>query len=262
MRRVRQERVGGSRLGDVIRKIVMSNEVQDHFRAFELFSEEHLMRGFLRVGRLELADAEEIMKSREFGFAQPFDVQFGKMMVKAMAHILGVFDSVLFGLAHSYEFSVVLTGQEAENEDSALARDLGARLGGEASGKLATLLGCPVSFETRLYEFPSAELVRRYFEWRRAVNRIRVLDRYVEYVLVGSGSNEERISEIVTTFGTEEKLEILGQNDVHFASVPGWQRFGVAAYWQAGVDESAPRLLVDTELPEDEDFHHYLAQRI
>lgn len=240
----------------------MSNDVNEHFRAFELFAEERLMRGFLRVGRLVLQDVEELMHNREFGFEQPFDVRFGKMMVKTMAHLLGLFDAVLFGVADSFEVSVVLAGQEVQGDDSGLARKLAARLGGEASGKMATLLGCPVVFDTTLYEFPSAELVRRYFAWRREENLALVLNRYVEYVLVGAGSGQERISEIMNSFGEEEKIEILGQNDLNFASVPAWQRFGVAAYWQAGVEDSAPSLLVDTELPEAEEFHKYLAQRI
>ena len=65
------------------------------------------------------------------------------------------------------------------------------------------------------------------------------------------------------TFGVEEKLEILKQNEVDFDSVPRWQKFGVGAYWQAGVDGSEPALVLETDLPaETEAFREYLARYI
>ncbi len=240
----------------------MTTDLNQDFEAFELFARERLMRGFLRVGRLVLLDADQIRTGKQFGFEQPFDVRFGKMMVKAMAHLLGVFGSVLFGVADNFEISVVLAGDDPDESESLLARELMSRLAGEASSKLATMLGCPVVFQSRLYEFPSAELVRRYFVWRRDDNQMQVLDRYVEYVLAGAGSEGEQISELLSSFGREEKLEILTQNELVFSDVPGWQRNGVAAFWQAGVDDSAPSLLVDTDLPDGDGFVEYLSQRI
>ncbi len=237
----------------------MEDGLVEKFRAFELFSDERLMRGFLRVGRLELQDGERIRRAT--GFVQPFDVAFAKMMAKTLGHLLGVFREVVFGIADCYEISVVLAGAEAEGGEG--ARGLLCRLGGEASGKLSGELGGPVCFDVRVYEFPSSELVRRYFLWRRRVNLERVLNRYFEYVLERTGIEAERIEDMLDTFGREEKIEILKQNNVVLEALPAWQRFGVGAYWQAGVDASEPSLVVETELPSAAaSFKEYLARYV
>jgi tRNA(His) 5'-end guanylyltransferase len=235
----------------------MGDNLHQYFGAFELFGEESLIRGFLRVARLALIRADHVQDTPAYGFSQPFDARFGKMMVKTGSHLLGALGEILFGVASCREISVLLAGAEAEDSDGD-GRQLLSQLGGEASGKMTLLLGEVIAFESCLYEFPSPELVREYFLWRQQHNEAYVLDRYFRYALLKGGTEPERIPELIEGYDPEEKLEVLVKNDIDYAKVPPWQRRGVGLYWQAGVDDQEPTLVVDTQLPEGNSYETYL----
>jgi tRNA(His) 5'-end guanylyltransferase len=238
----------------------MSEDLNEQFAAFELFGDEKLMRGFIRVARLCLVDPEKVLGSEELGFAQPFDPELGKMMVKTASHLLGVIGEVVFGVASCREISVLLAGIEEEG-NLADGRQLVCQLSAAASSKLTLLMDQPQSFETHLYEFPSADIARTYFYWRQKANDAFALDRYVGYALLSDGKGAEQVHELLSGFAPEEKVEILEQHDMAFESVPSWQRYGVGLYWQAGVDDAEPSLMLDTNLPADKAaFDEYLSQ--
>jgi len=234
----------------------MLSDLDKDFSAFELFGSETLLRGFLRVGRIVSTDAVGL--DRPSNDKQPFDVDFAKLMVKTAAHLLASCGDVIFGVADCREISVVMAGVDGEGFDP-LGKDLLCRLGSEASGKFSSLTGLVTPFETKVYEFPAADLVRRYLEWRQNENTERVLDRYLKVFTVGDdASNAVPTAE----FGREEKIEILTQHGVDFTVVPAWQRLGVGLFWQAGIDDEEPSLVVDTALPEGPAYREYLARHI
>ena len=77
----------------------MGDNFHQQFTAFELFGEEKLMRGFLRVARLGLSQADSLQATPAYGFNQPVDTRFGKMMVKTGSHLLGALGEILYGVA-------------------------------------------------------------------------------------------------------------------------------------------------------------------
>lgn len=235
----------------------MGDGLLSHFGAFELFGEENLIRGFLRVARLALVRADLVQDTPTYGFTQPFDPRFGKMMVKTGSHLLGALGEILFGVANCHEISVLLAGVDTEDSDGD-GRQLMSQLAGEASGKITLLLGEVTAFESRLYEFPSPELVREYFLWRQLHNEAYVLDRYFRYALLKGGAEPEVVPELIQGYSPEEKLEVLKKNDIDFKKVPTWQRRGVGLFWQAGVGDEEPTLVVDTQLPAGDSYDAYL----
>jgi len=217
------------------------------------------MKGFIRVARLNLSSSEKILNSPDYGFSQPFDPQFGKMMVKTGAHLLGSFGEVVFGVSHSGEISILLAGVEEEGKGPD-GRELLCKLSSEAAGKLTLLLGEPVSFNGTLYEFPAPEVAKKYFVWRQEDNRAYTLNRYFKFALLSSGTDLTRIPEMLRDFGDEEKVEILKQQEVDFEEVPWWQTRGVGLYWQAGLDDSEPSLMVEMSLPAQAEFENYMSR--
>lgn len=239
----------------------MSQGLQHLFESFELFDDEKLMKGFIRVARLKLGDSERLLNSPDYGFEQPFDTRFGKIMVKTGSHLLGVFGEVVFGLVHGTEILVLLAGVE-DAGNPADGRDLICRFSSEASGKMTLSLGEPVTFQVKLYEFPAPEVAKKFFIWRQEANRAYALDRYFKFALLANGTDLVKIPQMLEEFKEAEKIEVLKEQEVFFAKVPEWQTKGVGLYWQAGLDDSEPSLMVELAVPFKEDFDKYLGRFI
>ncbi len=237
----------------------MTKEIRHLFESFELFEDEKLMKGFIRVATLTLDRADKILNSPDYGFDQPFDARFGKMMVKTGAHLLGAFGEVVYGFIHGEEIDVLLASVE-ESGPPPDGREIICRFSSESSGKMTLMLGEPVSFGVKLYEFPAPDVVKKFFVWRQKTKKSEALDRYVKVALLANGTDLERISEKIQNLGDHEKIEVLRQQDISFSEVPGWQTRGVGLYWQAGVDDSEPSLMVELKLPAENDFDKYLGR--
>lgn len=233
----------------------MQRDLLEHFQAFELLDDDEPMRGFKRVVRCVLRDFAVIMEHPDFSFEKPLDLRFAKSMVKTTSHVLGTDTDVLFGYAEYSEFSLLFGS--ADDEEGG-GRGMLSRIASNAAGKLSLLLGDLALFDVHLYQFPSPELAKAYFLWRQRCHLNLALDRYVRHVFSGEAEDRDRVEMIIADFGEEEKIEILAQHEVDFEALPGWQRNGAGIYWQAGMEDEEPALMVDTSLPGGREYAEYL----
>src|SRR5262249_40031000 len=156
---------------------------------FEVLADRELMAGFPAVARLCASSIDTILADSSSGFVKPYDVRFGKMMVKTASHQLVADTGSVYAFAETDEISTLLApvGDEgaAPNGvgDGADARELLVKLATSASAKLSLLLGRMATFNARLYEFPNPQLALEYFRWRQEQARLRALDRYCGYAL-------------------------------------------------------------------------------
>ncbi len=141
------------------------------------------------------------------------------------------------------------------------ARRLISRICGEAAGKLSLLLGEVATFETRLYEFPSSDEACEYFKWRREESQANALDVYCNHVLITNGADPQAVPMILEGLDGDEKIELLRQNSLEYASVPSWQRRGSCVY--VTQENGTPgHLVIDLNLPEPDAYGDYLRQRV
>jgi tRNA(His) guanylyltransferase len=237
-------------------KELAPDELLEHFRAFELLDDDASMRGFRRVVRCGVRDWSKLYEHEALGWDKPFDVRFAKAVVKTLSHLVGSDPDMVFGYAEHGEFSLLLGG--AEDSNNGTGRGLLSRVASNAAGKLSLLLGDLALFDVRLYQFPSPELARIYFQWRQRCQEQLSLDRYVWHALAQGSGDEAHAQTIVETLANEDKYEILGQHEVVFDEIPIWQRRGAGVYWQAGLDDEDPSLMVDTTLPDGNEYGEYL----
>lgn len=230
----------------------------EHFRAFELLDDDTSMRGFKRVVRCVVRDWSKLYEHVALGFVKPFDVRFAKAVVKTLSHMVGTDPDLVFGYAEHGEFSLLLGGVEEQRGVTTTGRGLLSRVASNAGGKLSLLLGDLALFDVRLYQFPSPELARIYFQWRQRTQLQLTLDRYVWHALAKGSGDESHAHTIVETLANQDKLEILEQNEIVIEELPIWQRRGAGVYWKAGVDDEDPVLMVDTTLPDSDDYGEYL----
>jgi len=224
----------------------------DELTPFEVFTGRELTPGRPLVARLIGRRFETILDG--VGYAKPYDPAFGKSMVKTLSHLLTAL-GCSFGYVEQTELSLFAISGGGD------ARRLLSRIAGEASAKLSLLLGAVNTFEARLYELPDVTVAVDYFRWRQYETQLRAVDRYCLFMLVQSGTEAQGAERIILGLGPEEKVELLRQNGLDFASVPSWQRRGASVALRASADgasETRARLVVDLNLPDEDDFGAYL----
>jgi tRNA(His) 5'-end guanylyltransferase len=229
----------------------------EHLAQFEVPADRVLAPETWPLCRLSGHDLEVLLASPRHEFQQPFDPRFGKMMVKAASHVLSLPDiDGLYGFAEHGEVSLLV--RKCTRERS--ARELLTRVVAEASAKLSVLLGAVGTFDAVLYELPKPQLVLDYLRWRQHQAVAQALDGYATHVLVRSGADPAGVPKILDGLGLDEKLEILRQNDIDYAELPLWQRRGTGITVRANGNggDGAARLVVDTNLPEEEAYASYL----
>jgi tRNA(His) 5'-end guanylyltransferase len=228
----------------------------EHLGHFEAPSDHLLAAKSWPLCRLRAHGLEALLRHPKHEFKQPFDPRFGKMMVKVASHVLTLPDvDGLYGFAEHGEVSLLVRARDEERS----ARELLTRMAAEASAKLSVLLGAVATFDAVLYEFPSPHLVLGFYRWRQHEAVALALDGYCAYVLIRSGADPEGVANILGGLGVDEKMEILRQNQIDYAELPVWQRRGTGIIVRAeGAGDGVARLMVDTNLPEEEAYATYL----
>ena len=227
----------------------------DRVTSLEVFTGRDLAPGRPLIARLIGRRFDAILDG--VGYAKPYDPSFGKNMVKTMSHLLTAL-GCSFGFAEQTELSLFAISGGGD------ARRLLSRISGEGAAKLSLLLGSVCTFETRLYELPELPIAVDYFRWRQREAHMRAIDRYCIYILGQSGTEQEGAERVISGLGPEEKIELLRQHGFDFANVPAWQRRGASVALRAGSDgmgggtDPRARLIVDLNLPADEEFGTYL----
>jgi tRNA(His) guanylyltransferase len=218
----------------------------DNVAAYEVLPAQELLQGRPIVARLIGRRFEALFGAR---FDRPFDGEMGKMLVKTLSHLCSHLGAT-YGYAERTEMSLFAVSNGGE------ARRLISRIGGEAAAKMSLLLGDVATFDTRLYQFDRAEAAGEYFAWRRREAEVTAIDAYCSHVLSAQGAEFEAVPRILEGMGSEEKVELLRQNDFDFARVPPWQREGVGVYVER--NGSSSHLVVDLQLPAAAEYHTYL----
>jgi tRNA(His) 5'-end guanylyltransferase len=222
--------------------------------AFEVFPDRELLVGRPIIARLVGRRFERLLESGAYD--RPYDARFAKAMVKTLTHLAATLGAS-FGFAEFTELSLYAIANGGD------ARRLLSRIAGEASGKLSLLIGEVATFEARLYEFPEGRLAHEYFAWRQGEAHTRAIDRYSLHVLQQSGADQNAVPRILDGLGQDEKIELMRQNSLEFATVPAWQRRGACVRIRPdGNNGGAARLLVDLNLPFDAEFTDYLSQAL
>ena len=234
----------------------MNPTLLDRLRGFQIPGATPLSGDHFLVARLQGIDFEGIIDSPDFGFTQPLDVRFGKMLVRTGSHLLGGDPCGRYGYIEQMELSLILDQHRAVSTWSD-ASELQAFLASLASSKMSLLVEDEALFNCRLYAFSKADLVVAYFMWRQQEAYLTTLERYCAYVLGKDGSSAASIAGVLEGLGPLDKEEILRQNQIDYSSLPAWQRCGTAV--SIGADG---RVVVDSNLPRDSAYRPYLQQHL
>ncbi|HZS37670.1 MAG TPA: tRNA(His) guanylyltransferase Thg1 family protein [Polyangia bacterium] len=231
--------------------------VADQLGPFEVFAGRELSIGRPLVARLIGRRFDTLLD--DAGYEKPYDPRFGKAMVKTLSYLCATLGAS-FGYVERTELSLYAVSGGGD------ARRLLSRIAGEAAAKLSLLVGQVLTFEARLYEFPDHDLALEYFRWRQEDAHVHAIDRYCTHVLGLSGADATAVPRILDGLGPDEKVELLRQNALEFATVPAWQRLGAVVRVRPAEGSNGAvtqgRLLVDLNLPGEDEFGDYLKRAL
>ena len=112
-------------------------------------------------------------------------------------------------------------------------RKYNSTLAGEASAQFSLRLGQAASFDCRVSQLPSVELVIDYFRWRNEDAARNALNAWCYWTLRKDGLNEQQATKRLTGRSVSQKNELLFQYGINFNDLPSWQKRGVGLYWNS-----------------------------
>lgn len=246
------------------------DELDDQMRLYETNGERIFLPAIYLVVRLDGRGFTGL--TRKEGFEKPFDVRFRDLMVDTTAYLMSeVGFKVRYGYTQSDEISLLLAFQEVPFERK--ERKLISVLAGEASAFFSLKLGKAATFDARVCQLPSKELVVDYFRWRNEDAARNALNGWCYWTLrQKQGLSATVASSRLAGKSIAYKNELLFQNGLNFnQDVPNWQKRGVGLYWQSyqkagfnpktGQDVTVERnrLYQDLELPMRETYSQFIA---
>ncbi len=205
------------------------DELDKKMRVFETAADLCVLPGVYMVARLDGRSFTRLTKE-VCQFEVPFDERFRDLMVATTESLMACGFQVLYGYTESDEISLLFSpGEQAFGRK---LRKYNSTLAGEASAQFSLKLGQAVSFDCRISQLPTPELVVDYFRWRNEDASRNALNAWCYWTLRKDGLTEQQATERLLGLTVAEKNELLFQYDINFNDLPSWQKRGVGLYWE------------------------------
>ena len=231
----------------------MNTTLLERLKAFQIPPSLDLTPGHTVVARLEGVDFAKILSSAGFGFEQPVDLSFSKMMTKTAARMLGDDTCGRIAFPEQTEISVLLSSAAVEQRWSEVS-ELRGYLAAVATAKMSLMLDAEAVFRCSLYSFAQADLAKAYFLWRQQTGAEAARDHYCSHVLAQQGQTAAVAQALLEDLSPVEKEELLRQHGIEYSTLPEWQRLGAAVF----LSDNGLRVTVQTSLPQDAELGPFL----
>ena len=139
------------------------DELDRKMRVFETVHDQVVLPQLYMVARIDGRSFTRLTKEVH-RFEAPYDPRFRDYMIETTKHLMQCGFNVVYGYTQSDEISLLF--HRAESSFQRKLRKYHSVLAGEASAKFSVLLGDVASFDCRLSQLPTVELVVDYFRWR------------------------------------------------------------------------------------------------
>ena len=164
-------------------------------------------------------------------FKKPFDERFRDLMVGTVMHLMkNCGFNIVKGFTESDEISLLFALDSTQFNRK--VRKLNSILAGEASAYFSLELGLPACFDCRIIPLPDQERVDDYFSWRQEDANRNALNSWCYWTLRKDGHNAADAQSLIKGKSIEEKKALLMEYNIHYGTLPHWQRKGVNITWK------------------------------
>ncbi len=205
------------------------DELDKKMRVFETNADLCVLPGVFMVARLDGRSFTRLTKE-VCQFEVPFDVRFRDLMVATTQSLMTCGFRVVYAYTESDEISLLF--DPAEQLFGRKLRKYNSTLAGEASAQFSIKLGHPASFDCRISQLPTSELVVDYFRWRNEDAARNALNSSCYWTLRKDGLNEQQATKRLLGLSVSQKHELLFQYGINFNDLPKWQKRGVGLFWE------------------------------
>lgn len=205
------------------------DDLDKKMRVFETAADVCVLPSMFMVARLDGRSFTRLTKE-SCQFEAPFDVRFRDLMVATTESLMTCGFQVLYAYTESDEISLLI--DSAEQLFGRKLRKYNSTLAGEASAQFSLKLGRPASFDCRISQLPTSELVVDYFRWRNEDAARNALNAWCYWTLRKDGQSERQAAKRLFGLSMSQKNELLFQYGINFNELPSWQKRGVGLYWE------------------------------
>jgi tRNA(His) guanylyltransferase len=245
------------------------DDLDRKMRVFETSMDQSLIPGMYVVARLDGRGFTKLTKEK-LPFQKPFDERFKNAVIETVQHLMNCGFRIVYGYNESDEISLLF--HPDENSFQRKVRKLLSILAGEASAKFTNVIGQIACFDCRLSLLPNENLVVDYFRWRSEDAHRNSLNAWCYWKLREQGNTKTEASGKLSGMSVANKNELLFQLGINYNDLPFWQKRGIGFYYQMisvnsvnqktgeGVNVSRRKLIVNEELPLNEDYSKFLKE--
>lgn len=205
------------------------DELDEKMRVFETAADYCVLPGIYMVARIDGRSFTRLTKE-VCQFAAPFDERFRDLMVATTEALMGCGFRVTYAYTESDEISLLFARDEGLFGRK--LRKYHSTLAAEASARFSLLLGQVATFDCRISQLPSADLVVDYFRWRSEDAARNALNAYCYWKLRAAGKTVREATSQIEGLSVASKNELLFQQGINFNEVPSWQKRGIGLYWE------------------------------
>ncbi len=206
------------------------DELDTKMRLFETAHDHSVLPSIHIVARIDGRGFTRLTKEI-LQYEAPFDERFRDHMVTTTEHLMNCGFRVIYGYTESDEISLLFYLDETSFGRK--LRKFNSILAGEASAKFSMLVGDVASFDCRISQLPTLELVIDYFRWRSEDAHRNALNSHCYWLLRKEGNSARKATSIMNKMSVADKNELLFQGGINFNDLPSWQKRGVGIYWES-----------------------------
>ncbi len=247
------------------------DELDTKMRRFETAADYCVLPGIFMVARLDGRSFTRLTKER-CQFDVPYDTRFRDMMITTAQSLMTCGFQVRYAYLQSDEISLLF-----DYEERIFGRKLrkyNSTLAGEASARFSLELGQVATFDCRISQLPSVDLVVDYFRWRSEDAARNALNSWCYWTLRKEGVSVNDTNEQLKGLSVGQKNELLFQRGINYNDLPDWHKRGVGLKWksvpregfdpikQKTVISQRREIVVDTELPMKDHYDAYVRKVI
>jgi tRNA(His) 5'-end guanylyltransferase len=247
------------------------DELDQKMRVFETNADYCVLPEIFMVARLDGRSFTRLTKE-VCQFEAPFDQRFRDMMVETAESLMACGFRVKYAYTQSDEISLLFDLDE--RQFGRKLRKYNSTLAGEASAKFSLLLGSVATFDCRISQLPSVDLVMDYFRWRSEDAARNAMTAYCYWTSRKQGLDQQAATAKMYGLSVGQMNEFLFQQGINFNDLPNWQKRGVGLSWESfdlntqnrktgePVTVLRQRIKREFDLPMKDEYNRYLERLI
>lgn len=239
------------------------DEFDTQMRKFEESLDQVIPTDCFMVARLDGKGFTKLTKE-DMDLEKPFDIRFRQAIINTMGFLMNSYFQIAYAYNESDEISLLF--EPNSDKFNRKVRKYNSILAAETSVHFSKEIGRDAIFDCRMIPLPNIDALQDYFAWRQADSARNSVLAHCYYKQIASGKTPQEAAKELTSMPFRNKTELLAHFGMDLNSIPKWQLYGCALYWEKVTKEglnhatnelqtgTRRKLVANYELPTGESY--------